>query len=441
MKIQKFIKSLVILGRRPVARGAIISIVVRVVALGLGFLQAIMTARLLGPEGFGTVAFALSIAAIAATFAMLGFGPLAVREVARLSVRADWPNLRGFLRFSGFVVFVASLVTAGFIAILALETELFDMRFRHEIAVASILVLPLAMTIYLRGALQGLGQVLLAQLPGDLLRPIILVGFLGVLLASGGSATTIDFLILVLCTTGLTAMLAALILSKSVQIQLNASVAKLESKKWSLSAAPFFAIFLFGVVGNEANTLLLGWLAGPAEAGLFQPVARLAPIMLIANEALAMPLAPRIAALWETRDLQGIRHLYRLATRVSAMVTVLVVVVVVLLAPFIFSAFGHEFLVNSHLMLWIGLAQIVNASTGPAGQLLAMAGAMRLRIMAQGLTVIVQLGLGLLLVGPYGADGAAMALVGAILMWSLAHWLFARLALGIDTSLLAGWRA
>ena len=400
-----------------------------------------MTARLLGPEGFGTVAFALSIATVTATFAMLGFGPLAVRELARLSVRADWPNLRGFLRFSGFVVFVASLVTAGIIAMLALKTELFDTHFRHEIAVASLLVLPLAMTVYFRGALQGLGQVLLAQLPGDLLRPIILVGFLGALLASGRSATTIDFLILVLCTTGLAAMLAALFLSKSVQIQVNASAAKIEPKKWSLSAAPFFAIFVFAAVGNEANTLLLGWLAGPTEAGLFQPVARLAPIMLIANEALAMPLAPRISALWEKRDLQGIRHHYRLATRVSTMVTVLVVLGMVLLAPLIFSAFGHEFLVNSHLILWIGLAQIVNASTGAAGQLLAMAGAMRLRIIAQGLTVIIQVGLGLLLVGPFGADGAAMALVGAILVWSLAHWLFAKLVLGIDTSLLAGWRS
>ncbi len=82
----------------------------------------------------------------------------------------------------------------------------------------------------------------------------------------------------------------------------------------------------------------------------------------------------------------------------------------------------------------------MNASTGAAAQLLAMAGEMRLRIVAQSLTLLVQLGLSVILIGPFGAEGAAAALVGAILVWSLSHWLFARFALGIDTSLLAGRR-
>ena len=62
MKLEKFAKSLAFLGRGPVARGSLMSIAIRVAALGLGFLQAVLTARLLGPEGYGTVAVALSIA-------------------------------------------------------------------------------------------------------------------------------------------------------------------------------------------------------------------------------------------------------------------------------------------------------------------------------------------------------------------------------------------
>ncbi len=309
------------------------SIVVRIAALGLGFLQAVLTARLLGPEGYGTVAVALSITAIIATCAMLGFGPFAVREVARLSVRADWSDLRGFLRFSGLAVFGASIIAGAAIAALALGTELFDAHFRREIAIASILVLPLAMLMYFRGVLQGFGQLLAAQLPGDLLRPIIRIAGLGILFVAASRAMTISYLVVAIVASSSAAIVAAVAFWRINTHRIPAASAASHPRQWSRSAAPFFVIFMLGVVGTEANTLLLGWLAGPTEAGLFQPVARLAPIMLIANEALAMPLAPRIAARWAQRDVEGIRHLYRLATRVGTLGTVLIALVLVLLAP------------------------------------------------------------------------------------------------------------
>lgn len=76
------------LGGAAIARGAVASIVIRTTAIGLGFIQAVLTARLLGPEGYGIVAVALSVATVAATLSVLGLGPLAVRELARLVAKA-----------------------------------------------------------------------------------------------------------------------------------------------------------------------------------------------------------------------------------------------------------------------------------------------------------------------------------------------------------------
>ena len=183
-------------------------------------------------------------------------------------------------------------------------------------------------------------------------------------------------------------------------------------------------------------TLILGGMAGPVEAGLFQPIARIAPILMMATEAISMPLAPRLAEMWERRDLQGIRRLFRQSTVVAVGGTVAVSIALLVLAPYILGAFGRDFLVNEHLLLWIALAQILNAACGAAGLLLAMAGKMKLRILAQGVTMAVQICLGLVLIGPFGAEGAAAALVAAILVWSLANWFLARKALGVETSLL-----
>ncbi len=207
-------------------------------------------------------------------------------------------------------------------------------------------------------------------------------------------------------------------------------------RDWGRAAAPFLGITVFGVVGTEAMTLILGGMAGPVEAGLFQPIARIAPILMMATEAISMPLAPRLAEMWERRDLQGIRRLFRQSTVVAVGGTVAVSIALLVLAPYILGAFGRDFLVNEHLLLWIALAQVLNAACGAAGLLLAMAGKMKLRILAQGVTMAVQICLGLVLIGPFGAEGAAAALVAAILVWSLANWFLARKALGVETSLL-----
>ena len=431
------VKTIAALRKGPIARGALSSITIRVAALALWFVQAILTARLLGPDGYGVVAVALSVATIATTLTMLGLAPLAVREVPQLVVRADWSKLRGFLRFSTLTVFAFSSLVAMGTATFALTTELFDPAFRTEIILATLLVPLLAMLMVLRGLCQGFGRVVAAQAPGELLRPIILVTSLGLLLLTATVVTTTNYIAITIAAALAGTITAALSLRRIVAKSVPASPPRMAPRDWGRAAAPFLGIAVFAIVGTEANTVILGGMAGPVEAGLFQPIARIAPILMIANEAVSMPLAPRLAKMWEHQDLQGIRELLRKSTVAAVGGTVAVSIALLLLAPYILGAFGQEFLINEHLLLWIALAQILNAACGAAGLLLDMAGKMKLRILAQGVTMVVQICFGLVLIGPYGAEGAAAALVAATLVWSLANWFLARKALGVETSLLS----
>jgi hypothetical protein len=72
---------------------------------------------------------------------------------------------------------------------------------------------------------------------------------------------------------------------------------------------------------------------------------------------------------------------------------------------------------------------------GAAPLMLAMTGDMRSRIGAQAATMAVQASLGIALIPALGAVGAVIALVAAILVWSIFHWWLALRATGIDTSL------
>lgn len=421
----------------PIARGSFFSVAIRLASLALGFGQAILTAWLLGPEGYGVVAVALSVAAVAASLTMLGFGPLAVREVAQLAERSDWARLRGFLRFSSLSVLTVSSIAGAAIILLAAATPLFGPNFRIAIAVAAPIIPLLALLAVFRGQSQGFGRVIAAQAAGELVRPLVIVISLGVLFLLGSIVSTQGYIAVTVTAALIGAIAANFMLRRIVAAKVPLAPTLTESRAWSRTATPFLGITVLGVIGTEASTLMLGWIAGPMEAGLFQPIARIAPILIIASDAISIPLAPRLAQLWERGDLEGIRQISKKATVAATCGTIGITISILLLGPIILGAFGREFLVNQHLLVWIALAQVFNASFGVAALLLAMSGQMKARLLAQCATMLAQVGAGLLLIGPFGATGATAAVVAAILTWTLTHWFLVRKTLGVETSLLA----
>jgi O-antigen/teichoic acid export membrane protein len=159
--------------------------------------------------------------------------------------------------------------------------------------------------------------------------------------------------------------------------------------------------------------------------------------MMLANEAIESALAPKIVHSWEQNDRRTLQRRVGRSALASALATTAIVGAIVIASPYILRAFGPEFIKYQWLIVWIGIAQVVNAATGAAPLLLAMTGDMKRRIGAQAVTMVVQVGLGLALIPEFGAPGAVAALTAAILVWSLLHWWLAFRTTGIDTSFLA----
>ena len=416
------------------------SVVVRIVFLALGFVQAVFTARLLGPEGYGTVAVALAIVNVTATCAMLGFGPLALREVARLSVRADWSDLRGFLFFSVLAVIGAAMATGGGLALLALGTEVVEPHYRREIAIAALLVLPFAMIFYLRGVLQGFGHVLAAQLPGDVLRPVVLVSGLGLLFLLARPATTTSYFAVAIGAAYLALVIAAVMSWRAVAHRIPAAPRTLRPRQWSGAGATFLAVSLLTILGSELSTLLLGWLSDPRQTGLYQPVARLTPLMLIALQAVSIPFAPRVVALWEKGDAASLHRMTWLVVLSVTGATVLFCGVIVGLAPLILTIFGEDFLSVRQAILFVAIAQVFAAACGPVVLLLSMTGHQRTVVRCQAVGLAINFGLGIWLIPGQGADGAALAFAASAVIWSVLMLVAVRRRLGFDASLFGARR-
>jgi O-antigen/teichoic acid export membrane protein len=412
------------------ARHSGTSLCLQLVAIGCGFLFAVAAARLLGPSGYGLVAFALSVSNIVATLALLGTNALAAREVGSSAAKCDWSRLRAFVRWAAST----TAVTLTFGALAVGLVSLVAGPYRSVLLIGSLGVPLLGGLLLLRGINQGARRIVAAQFPMDVGRWAITLSVVGYVFAAHIRATPAQIVAVVLLSNAVSLAMASVVLRRHLRTLPSTQAQQASFGGWLAASLPFLTVALLGITATEMNTLLLGSISGPREAGLYQPLARLAPLMLIAKDAIEMPLAPRIAAMWQAGDHDNLAQLIRRSTIASTLATTFVAGAILAASPLIFGAFGPDFETVRGYLFWIAAAQIGNTAFGPSPLLLAMAGDMRRRIQAQALTLAVQAVLTTALVPAFGVEGAVIALSVQMLAWSATHWLLAKHATGINTS-------
>jgi O-antigen/teichoic acid export membrane protein len=332
---------------------------------------------------------------------------------------------------------VSSIAVALLIAAISFAAD----EYRQVLLVGSLAVPLLAGLLLLRGVNQGLRMIVAAQLPMDVIRWGVALALMGLLVFAGLEASPFRVLTIILLASAVSLGTAAIALSRYLRRLHGSSPPDGSSDRWLGASLSFLAVAVLGIAATEMNTLLLGAISGPRDAGLYQPLAKLAPLMLLAKDAIDMPLAPRIASLWSSGDRAELARVIRKSAVASTAATAVVASAILLASPLIFAAFGSEFEQVRHNLYWVAAAQVVNAGFGPAPVLLAMAGDMRRRIQAQALTLLIQAVLTVALVPKFGVDGAVVALSVQMMAWAAIHWLLVRQTLSIDTSVLGLLRA
>ncbi len=418
------------LGRGPVARSSMHSLAIRLAGVAISFVQAALAARLLGAEGYGAAAVVLSVVQVAAILSLFGWGPLAVRELARQGRAAGATD---FIRTSALWVTGLS-VLAGCALAAAAFSGLIEAPYRGALLASGLVVLPMALLQLQRGIAQGLGRVVVAQVPGELLRPGLLVAFLGTATMAHWPVDAQSYV--TAFAVSAFAAIALALLSTTRGLPWTGVVRDpMQHRRWRSEAVPFLGITLLVILLGEVTTLMLGWLATAHAAGLFQPVARIVPLMVLPAQVVAVAFAPRIAELWARGERARVVRLTHTFTLVTSAMTIGLVGLLVLAAPLIMRVFGPDFVPSASLLWIVGLAQVANAAAGPVGHLLTMTGHAPVALRGQLAALAANVLLGVTLIPAHGAQGAAIAMAAGLAVWNLVLLVRTRALLDFDPSL------
>lgn len=433
-------RSLAQLGNGPLARAGVKSLGVQVAAILLGLCQAVILARTLGTTNYGMFATAAGVSAILAAIAVGGFDQYAVRELSRLRVDGEPGTALAFIRFGNRSAMAASLLAGGGLMAVAVAFSAAESGWRTTFMLAGAAT-PLATMLLLRaGQLRGLGAVVISQIPIAIIRPGTMIVLIAALWMAGVSMAAPQAM-----TAWFLASCAALVFASAV---LHPHTAALEvpapdpalRRKWILDAAPFLGTTVVVIIFGHVNTLMLAALADPEAAGLFQPVAYLAPVLALPVGALAIPLAPRIVELWRTGDVHELRRITWIYTGATFTGTSLIGLVILLFGHHILSLFGPEFVSVRPALVWVVAATVVFAALGPCEVLSSMLNAQHIVLAASMLALALTVALAALLIPAWGVEGGAMAFAAGIIAGRLAILTVTVRRFGFNSSLIGAFR-
>jgi len=333
-----------------------LTVVTRLIILVAGLMTAVLTARILGPEGRGFYFYALTVAGLVTQFGSLGFASSNTYFVARqpndlgpLAANSAWLSLLALI-VAGLIVTLTTRPEQGsqllmLLAVLLGTTSLFFMLFSN---------LLVGMQRFVAFNLLQLGSNI-AVVPA-----ILLATWLSgdpEMLLIGSIAANIVF-----CA------ICGIVVCKRQSIKFRPRLDVFRrSIHYSFRA---FLITLLGYGVARANVFILGASVGRAEIGFYSVAVQIADALAILPASIALVIFPRLIRQQEGRY----REMLRLARLVTMLGLLTCLAAAALAKPFVRLAFGADFLPSLPVIyamlpgsLFLGTATIVSQYMAASG--------------------------------------------------------------------------
>lgn len=394
------------------------SFVLRVLNMFLGFISSIVVARLLGVEEFGIYTYVLSWMVLTSVVAKMGLPELAVREVARAS--DNEPLITQFLRLSCTVIVLISLAILSLYGIFVLYIQEGILSYMLSCILVGTLIIPFfSMSSLLSGALRALHKIFQSQFPDFIIRPIIFL-FCMVLAGQymGDGLDAKMSLLLYLLVSVIVFFVYLYPLKRYIALTLNIYEFEGRNKNWMKGGVKFLLMGGALVIISQTDRIMLGLLGDIGDVGVYSVAFLIASFAGFPIVALSMSLAPIVVDLTETGDYLRLESIVLKSTKLAFWGAVIIAVVLASASKTILSLYGDGFAHAEVVLLMHLVGQLLFVAMGPAAIIMNMIGMEMEVTYVVAISAVVNVLLNYTLIPMYGMEGAAMATILSVALWS-----------------------
>lgn len=380
----------------------------------IGFFGTLVLTRLLGAEKIGEYFWLLSCVAICTVFIKLGQENIIVKQIGAL--KSDNKNtlaasiVFNALKRSLFFSFI--LLIIGFIAF-----KLFESSMSGYLVLIYTLFLCASLSVFislLSYGLQGMNFQMMQAVLNSL--PRLIVVFVALTYLICNFELNLATLFNILSISYLSTALFALIVYKNKKIPIfKIKQRQAADFRSSDSLNQFYWVSIIAVLVTEAANLVLGFLSTSEQVAYFSISARLVSIVSLILIAFNSVLSPRFAQFYSQNNNQELISLFQRTRLWGLGVSIPILVILFCFSEEILVLFGSDFKGATNVLRVLLIAHVFKVFVGSVGQLLLMTGHVyyqRVSLVSAAAVLII---LCIILCPLYGALGAAIATLVAVM--------------------------
>lgn len=373
----------------------------KISVMGLSFFVTAVIARHLGPEEYGVLAYSISLISLCAVAGHVGLSGLVVRELVK-KPEDDDIIMGTSIALKG----VGYLIACSFVVTIATFTEDYGSEeFWILIIVAlGLIIKPLDVIDFWFKSIPNAKYTAISRFLGAITSSAFKLAlvFLGAQLLLFAVAHIFQAFISAFC-------LVAFFIAKSKTNFNRWKFSKNKAKELFRQGWVVFLGSIFAVIYLKADQIMLRWIAGAQEVGVYSVAATLSEAWYFIPVAIVTSFYPKLIKLKQINPSEFNEKLQQLLDLLFVIALMVAIIVSVMAEQIILMAFGSDYVVSSAILvihIWAGLFIFMRAAFS---KWILIENMLMYSLITQGLGAVMNIGLNLWLIPLHGGIGAAYA--------------------------------
>jgi O-antigen/teichoic acid export membrane protein len=405
---------------RKIAGGGLIALVIKVTSAALTYAMFVLLARVMPIAEFGSFSFGFNLATFLSFVAGFGLHIAITRWWPEYNVKNRPELARSAYRWSARITLQAGLFV---VVIMLLAGSLIGEGAgidRFTLWLASVLIIPLALSELLAGVFRANGQFVWALMPKDVIWRSIVCAVCGALIFSGRTLLEQEAILLVTASLAVPLIFQLLAFERSAMRGIDKLDPSPEDRKlWLRTAAPIWVSGMIYAATQYMDVVLVGLMLTPENVAIYFAATKTASLLLLMQVVSTLVSGPLISTGIHGNDIPALQKALRVSALITVIPSLIAFAAIAIAGDKLLDFFGDEFDSGYWALLTISFGYLVVALSGPVSTVLQLGGKESVYMRIMFTTYVVTIPVQLALIYSYGLIGAAVGSAVGMIIWNV----------------------
>ena len=420
---------------QKVAGGAFL---IRVFSAALVFASQVLFARWMGSFEFGIYVYVFAWVLVIGEFADLGLSPAAQRFIPEYANAKSLALLRGFICHGRWLtVAAATLIGAVCAGLVKLAEPLLASYVVLPLMIACVSLPFYALLQIQDGIARSYNWVQVALMPLYVIRHVVMLAMVGLAYVLGLGTDAVTVTAFLSLSMALTAIGQTIVLNRRLARTIETGPRATDTRNWFTVAFPMLMVGGFYLLLTHTDIIVLQQFRGPDDVAMYYAASKTVALVSFVYFAVSAAVAHRFTEYHVTGERERLAEFLADSIKWTFWPSAAATTGILLFGKPLLSLFGPAFVAGFPTMVILAVGLLARAAVGPVERLLTNLGQQRACAAVYGFAFLLNLVLCIVLIPPFGIEGAAIATTLALVAESVVLVYVTRTRLGLHAFI---WR-